>query len=244
MTMQQQLVFSLPSEEEAIYLCENKEAFHKYKLSLAYLTDYLSHFVDYHTRPGFTLDEALQHISAIADEAVLAPLKNHIRTNQSIAMKLNTIWKKDPEVAQRLIFQYLDMMNRWSTHLLKAFREKDFAVAKEFLTPKKQYRIREQAFRAVRGDDNFADRESAESDISSFGEHEKNGRRKNQHVVRRESGWAVRGEGNSRDTIRTRTQKEAIKRARDIARQQNSEVIIHGRDGKIRGRNSYGNDSA
>lgn len=65
---------------------------------------------------------------------------------------------------------------------------------------------------------------------------------KNQHVVRREDGWAVRGEGNSRDTARTNTQQEAIERATDIARRQGSEVLIHGRDGKIRERNSYGND--
>ena len=65
---------------------------------------------------------------------------------------------------------------------------------------------------------------------------------KNQHVVRRENGWAVRGEGNSRDTVRTSTQQEAIERATEIALNQGSEVLIHGRDGKIRERNSYGND--
>ena len=65
---------------------------------------------------------------------------------------------------------------------------------------------------------------------------------KNQHVVRREVGWAVRGENNTRDTVIKRTQSEAFEAARDIARNQGSEVLIHGRDGKIRERNSYGND--
>lgn len=65
---------------------------------------------------------------------------------------------------------------------------------------------------------------------------------KNQHVVRREDGWGVRGEGNSRDTVRTGTQQEAIERATEIARRNESDVVIHGRDGKIRERNSYGND--
>jgi uncharacterized protein YdaT len=65
---------------------------------------------------------------------------------------------------------------------------------------------------------------------------------KNQHVVQRDTGWAVRGEGNSRDTQRTSTQREAIERAREIAANQGSEVVIHGRDGKIREKNSYGND--
>lgn len=64
----------------------------------------------------------------------------------------------------------------------------------------------------------------------------------NQHVVKRPNGWAVRGEGNSRDTSVHRTQAEAQERAREIAQNQKSEVLIHGRDGKIRERDSYGND--
>lgn len=65
---------------------------------------------------------------------------------------------------------------------------------------------------------------------------------KNQHVVQRENGWAVRGEGNSRDTSLHPTQAEAAAAAREIARNQQSEVLVHGRDGRIRERDSYGND--
>ncbi len=65
---------------------------------------------------------------------------------------------------------------------------------------------------------------------------------KNQHVVKRDDGWAVRGENNTRDTVIKPTQQEAFEAAREIARNQSSEVLIHGRDGKIRERNSYGND--
>lgn len=64
----------------------------------------------------------------------------------------------------------------------------------------------------------------------------------NQHVVKRAGGWAVVGEGNSRDTSVHPTQHEAIERAREIAQNQHSEVVIHGEDGKIRDKNSYGND--
>ena len=64
----------------------------------------------------------------------------------------------------------------------------------------------------------------------------------NQWVVQREDGWAVRGEGNSRDTVIKPTQREAIDAATEIARNQGVDVIIKGRDGRIRGRNSYGND--
>ena len=65
---------------------------------------------------------------------------------------------------------------------------------------------------------------------------------KDQHVVRRDGGWAVRGEGNGRDTSRHPTQGAAIGAARDIARNQRCEVVIHGRDGKIRDSDSYGHD--
>ncbi len=67
-------------------------------------------------------------------------------------------------------------------------------------------------------------------------------RGKNQHVVPHEDGWAVVGEGNSKATKVTKTQKEAIKYAEEIARKQHSDTKIHGRDGKIIGGNSYGND--
>jgi len=65
---------------------------------------------------------------------------------------------------------------------------------------------------------------------------------KNQHVVKRDDGWGVRGEGNKRDTSHHDTQKDAINRAKEIAKTQKSEVVIHRPDGKIRDKDSYGND--
>lgn len=65
---------------------------------------------------------------------------------------------------------------------------------------------------------------------------------KNQHVVPHTDGWAVKGEGNKKATKVTDTQKEAIKIAEDIAKKQFSDTKIHGKDGKIRAGNSYGND--
>lgn len=65
---------------------------------------------------------------------------------------------------------------------------------------------------------------------------------KSQHVVKRPDGWAVRGEGNKRDTSRHTTQEQAARAAREIAKNQGSEVVIHGVDGRIRDKDSYGND--
>ncbi|MPM75234.1 hypothetical protein SDC9_122226 [bioreactor metagenome] len=66
---------------------------------------------------------------------------------------------------------------------------------------------------------------------------------KNQHVVPNGNNWAVKGEGNGKNTRNTQTQKEAINIARTIARKEQSELIIHGKDGQIRQKDSYGNDS-
>ena len=65
---------------------------------------------------------------------------------------------------------------------------------------------------------------------------------KNQHVVPHDSRWAVRGAGNSRVSSIHRTQGAAINSARRTARGERSEVVIHGRDGQIRDKDSYGND--
>ena len=65
---------------------------------------------------------------------------------------------------------------------------------------------------------------------------------KNQHVVPGKNGWNVRKAGSSRITKTFSTQKQAIDHARDIARNQGCELLIHGRNGQIRARDSYGND--
>ena len=67
--------------------------------------------------------------------------------------------------------------------------------------------------------------------------------KKNQHVVPTTDGkWGVRGEGNSKITKKTPTQSGAIDIARDIAKNQSSEVVIHKKDGTIRDKDSYGHD--
>lgn len=65
---------------------------------------------------------------------------------------------------------------------------------------------------------------------------------KGQHVVPRDGGWAVRRSGSDKVTRMFETQREAISAAREIARNQRTELYIHGRDGLIRERESYGND--
>ncbi len=67
-------------------------------------------------------------------------------------------------------------------------------------------------------------------------------RRRNQHVVPTTNGWAVKRAGSPKATKVFGTQEQAIKRGREIARNQQSELLIHGRDGRIREKNTYGRD--
>lgn len=67
---------------------------------------------------------------------------------------------------------------------------------------------------------------------------------KNQHVVPHpDGGWQVKGAGNTRATARTATQKESIGIAREISRNQGSELVIHRPNGQIRDKDSHGRDS-
>jgi hypothetical protein len=64
-----------------------------------------------------------------------------------------------------------------------------------------------------------------------------------QRVTRRPDGkWQHKGDGNSRATRVTDTQRQAWDSAVGVASNQGSEVVVHGRDGKIVSKDSYGND--
>ncbi|MCP4122533.1 MAG: DUF2188 domain-containing protein [Bacteroidetes bacterium] len=65
---------------------------------------------------------------------------------------------------------------------------------------------------------------------------------KNQHVVPHQDGWAVKGAGNQKATSLHSTQSDAQQAAREIAINQQSEVVIHRPNGQIRDKDSYGND--
>lgn len=65
---------------------------------------------------------------------------------------------------------------------------------------------------------------------------------KDQHVVPHNDGWAVKKSNSERASGIYDTQQEAFEQARKIAQNQKCEVSIHGKDGKIRRKHSYGND--
>ena len=66
--------------------------------------------------------------------------------------------------------------------------------------------------------------------------------KKNIHVIKKDDVWQVKSEGSSRAIKNLDTQKKAIEFASPIAKRNHVENVIHGRDGKIRDKDSYGND--
>ena len=63
---------------------------------------------------------------------------------------------------------------------------------------------------------------------------------KGQHVVPNKGSWVVKRAGASRASSTHNTQAEAIQAAAKIARNQRTDVYVHGRDGRIRERKDPG----
>lgn len=60
------------------------------------------------------------------------------------------------------------------------------------------------------------------------------------HVIRNpDGGWSIIKAGASRASGNFRTQRDAIREGRQISRHQSSDLYIHGRDGRVRSKDSY-----
>lgn len=68
--------------------------------------------------------------------------------------------------------------------------------------------------------------------------------KKDIHVVPHGDDWATRTEGSMRVGRITNTQAQAIIIAREQAKREHVEVVIHRPDGRIRDSDSYGNESS
>jgi hypothetical protein len=62
------------------------------------------------------------------------------------------------------------------------------------------------------------------------------------HVVPHKDGWALKVEGNKKASNITNTKKEAQQKGIEKAKQLKTDLVIHGKDGKIQDADSYGND--
>jgi len=70
----------------------------------------------------------------------------------------------------------------------------------------------------------------------------RDGESRNLHVLPRADGWAVVTEGNSKPSSLFDTQAEAVEAARKLAKARAGQLIVHGRTGRIRERDSYRRD--
>ncbi len=59
------------------------------------------------------------------------------------------------------------------------------------------------------------------------------------HITPHKDGWQVKTGGKEKAYRVVKTQKEAIDIAREVAKNRQSDIKIHGRDGKIRDGNNY-----
>ena len=67
--------------------------------------------------------------------------------------------------------------------------------------------------------------------------------RKTHHVVPSPTGgWNVKKGGAERASIHTDTKQQAIDAGRQISRNQETEFVIHGQNGRIQRSDSHGND--
>lgn len=68
-------------------------------------------------------------------------------------------------------------------------------------------------------------------------------KKKNVHVVPHQGDWGVKVEGNSKLSKIFDTQAQAQMYGRERAMSNSSELLTHGRNGQIRAKDSFGNDS-
>ena len=67
--------------------------------------------------------------------------------------------------------------------------------------------------------------------------------RNEHHVVpNANGGWDIKRNNSSRASSHFETKTDAVSRARELSRNQGTELIIHRRDGQIQNPDSHGND--
>jgi uncharacterized protein YdaT len=66
---------------------------------------------------------------------------------------------------------------------------------------------------------------------------------KSTHVVPNSGGgWDIKQSGGKRSSGHFDTKQEATNRARTISKNQETELVVHNKDGKIAAKDSHGND--
>lgn len=66
--------------------------------------------------------------------------------------------------------------------------------------------------------------------------------RKEHHVVYNDDHWSVKKGGGERSIKNFERKRDAVDFAREVSKNQESELIIHGKDSKIQNSDSHGGD--
>jgi uncharacterized protein YdaT len=62
------------------------------------------------------------------------------------------------------------------------------------------------------------------------------------HILPDGEGWAVKRGNAKRASSRYPTKEQAIEAGRELAKRRNTDVVVHGRDGRIEELDGYGSD--
>jgi len=67
---------------------------------------------------------------------------------------------------------------------------------------------------------------------------------KSTHVVpnKDKGGWDIKQSGSERSSGHFEKKQDATDRAREISKNQKTELVVHNKEGKISGKDSHGND--
>ncbi len=65
----------------------------------------------------------------------------------------------------------------------------------------------------------------------------------NVHVTFKNNVWNVKSEGTSKPCNTYDTKSEALARGRQVAQNKGVELVIHGKNGRIQDKDSFGKDS-
>lgn len=66
---------------------------------------------------------------------------------------------------------------------------------------------------------------------------------KTTHVTpHKNGGWQIKSGGSKKASKITKTKAEALNEGRKISKNQGTEFVIHGKDGKIQSKDSHGSD--
>lgn len=64
---------------------------------------------------------------------------------------------------------------------------------------------------------------------------------RHQHIVPREEGWALKKGRSNRVSFTFDTKRDALQKGKDLAKKQETVLVVHGKDGRVQQHLNYSN---